>query len=131
MNVKKFSSILLVTIFLVAPWLNSEITSEITIPKVSQEDVTFYEVNPCKVSLIRFVITNTESIYQNLFYFRPDNRSPIECFGRISGVTVLQKGLETQFFISIGTSSVLNLLLQGLLWIGLFSLVPKSRTENT
>ena len=28
MNVKKFSSILLVTIFLVAPWLNSEITSE-------------------------------------------------------------------------------------------------------
>lgn len=131
MNVKKLSSILLVIIFLIAPWLNSEITSEITIPKVSQEDVTFYEVNPCKVSLIRFVINNTESIYQNHFYFRPDNRSPIECFGRISGVTVLQKGLETQFFISIGTSSVLNLLLQGILWIGLFSLVPKSRTKNT
>ena len=70
MNVKKFSSILLVTIFLIAPWLNSEITGEITIPKVSQEDVTFYEVNPCKVSLIRFVINNTESIYQNHFYFR-------------------------------------------------------------
>ena len=65
MNVKKFSWILLVAIFLIAPWLNSEITSEITIPKVSQEDVTFYEVNPCKVSLIRFVINNTESIYQN------------------------------------------------------------------
>lgn len=130
MNVKKLSSILLVIIFLIAPWLNSEITSEITIPKVSQEDVTFYEVNPCKVSLIRFVINNTESIYQNHFYFRPDNRSPIECFGRISGVTVLQKGLETQFFISIGTSSVLNLLLQGLFWISCLSLIPKNSTKN-
>ena len=43
----------------------------------------------------------------------------------ISGVTVLQKGLETQFFISVGTSSLIKLLLQALIWIVLFSFIPK------
>ena len=83
-------------------------SNDYSIPKVSQEDTSFYEVNPCKISLSEFILSNPESIYQNHFYFRPDNRSSIKCFGRISGVTVLQKGLETQFFISVGTSSLIN-----------------------
>ena len=102
----------LLVVFLI-PWFNNDAQGTYSIPKVSQEDVSFYEINPCQVSLFQFITSNTESVYQNHFYFRPDNKSSIQCFGRISGVTVLQKGLETQFFISVGTNSFINLLFQG------------------
>lgn len=132
MEVKSSKIILgvLLLFTIVTPWLNNEMGNNLAIPKVSQEDVTFYEINPCKVSLFQFIRNNHESIYQDHFYFRPDNISSIKCFGRVSGVTVLQKGLETQFFISIGTNSFLNLLFQGLIWIILFSFIPKNNPKN-
>ena len=130
MKYKKIYSVIVITILLVAPWFNIDSTNNYSIPKVSQEDTSFFEINPCKISLTQFLISNPESIYQNHFYFRSDNRSSIECFGRISGVTVLQKGLETQFFISVGTSSLVNLLLQGLIWTILFSFIPKNKINK-
>ena len=120
----------LIVVFLI-PWFNNDAQGTYSIPKVSQEDVSFYEINPCKVSLFQFISSNTESVYQNHFYFRPDNKSSIQCFGRISGVTVLQKGLETQFFISVGTNSFINLLFQGFFWIFIFNLIPKSNKPKT
>ena len=120
----------LIAVFLI-PWFNNDAQGTYSIPKVSQEDVSFYEINPCKVSLFQFITSNTESVYQNHFYFRPDNKSSIQCFGRISGVTVLQKGLETQFFISVGTNSFINLLFQGFFWIFIFNLIPKSNKPKT
>ena len=36
-----------------------------------------------------------QSIYQNHYYFRPNDKSPIQCF-KNWGVTVMQKELETQ-----------------------------------
>jgi hypothetical protein len=130
MKYKKLGLILLTIIFLVSPWLNSGMNVNTYVPKVSQEDVSFYEINPCKVSLVKFITSNSESIYQNHFYFRADNKSPLICYGRISGVTVLQKGLETQFYISVGTSSIINLLFQGWLWIVLLSLIPKNNFKS-
>ena len=115
MKTKKTGALLLLVIVVVIPWFNVDTSNDYSIPKVSQEDTSFFEVYPCKISLTEFILSNPESIYQNHFYFRPDNRSSIKCFGRVSGVTVLQKGLETQFFISVGTSSLINLLLQGLI----------------
>ena len=126
MITKKAGTIVLLVLVVFIPWFNMDTSNDYSIPKVSQEDTSFYEVYPCKISLTEFILSNPESIYQNHFYFRPDNRSSIQCFGRISGVTVLQKGLETQFFISIGTSSLINLLLQAFIWIALFSFIPKN-----
>ncbi|MDA8652981.1 hypothetical protein N9L62_02075 [Candidatus Actinomarina sp.] len=127
MKTKKIRTLILLVLVLVIPWFNMDTSNDYSIPKVSQEDTSFYEVNPCKISLSEFLLSNPESIYQNHFYFRPDNRSSIQCFGRISGVTVLQKNLETQFFISVGTSSLINLLLQALIWTVLFSFIPKNK----
>ena len=127
MKTKKIRTLTLLVLVLVIPWFNMDTSNDYSIPKVSQEDTSFYEVNPCKISLSEFLLSNPESIYQNHFYFRPDNRSSIQCFGRISGVTVLQKNLETQFFISVGTSSLINLLLQALIWTVLFSFIPKNK----
>ena len=109
------------------PWFNTDIQNDYSISKVSQENVSFYEINPCKISLVQFIGNNIESIYQNHYYFRPNNKSPIQCFGRIAGVTVMQTELETQFIISVGTNSLINLLFQGLLWVFVFSLVPKNK----
>ena len=38
----------------------------------------------------------------------------------------MQKDLETQFIISIGTNSLINLVFQGLLWLFIISLVPRN-----
>ena len=131
MEVKKPKLVVvgLMFIAILVPWFNTELGNNFSIPEVSQEDVTFYEINPCKISLFQFISNNSESLYQNHYFFRPDNSSSIKCFGRISGVTVLQKGIETQFFISVGTSSLLNLIFQALIWIILFSLIPKNNNK--
>lgn len=127
MKTTKIGTIILLVLVVFIPWFNMDTSNDYSVPKVSQEDTSFYEVYPCKISLAKFLLSNPESIYQNHYYFRPDNRSSIRCFGKISGVTVLQKNLETQFFISVGTSSLINLLLQAFIWTILFSFIPKNK----
>ena len=129
MELKNISKAFLIVLLLAVPWFNSQLDN-VAAAKVSQEDVQFYEVNPCKASLFDFLKANSESIYQDHFYFRFDNKSSIKCFGRITGVTVLQKGLETAFYISLGTNSFINLLFQGIIWIIFFSFIPKNKNPD-
>ena len=67
------------------PWFNTDIQNEYSISEVRQENISFYEINPCKISIVQFIRNNIESIYQNHYYFRPNDKSPIQCFGRIAG----------------------------------------------
>jgi len=127
---KKFIFYLFVIFLILLPWFNTDLQNDYSVSKVSQENISFYEINPCKISLVQFIGNNIESIYQNHYYFRPNNKSPIQCFGRIAGVTIMQKELETQFIISIGTNSLINLFFQGLFWIFIFSLVPKNTKSS-
>ncbi len=120
-NNKIFYLILLI-IFLI-PWFNTEIGDSLKAPKVSQEDLSFYEINPCKVSLVEFLISNKEAIFQDHYYFRFNNYSSILCFGKISGVTLLNSG----FYISIGTNNLVNLFLQGSIWLLLIGLIKKNK----
>ena len=123
---KKATYYLFIICIILLPWFNTDIQNEYSISEVRQENISFYEINPCKISIVQFIRNNIESIYQNHYYFRPNDKSPIQCFGRIAGVTVMQKELETQFIISIGTNSLINILFQGLFWVFIFSLVPKN-----
>ncbi len=84
MELKTLLKGFLIVLLLTGPWFNSHLESNAAAAKVSQEDVTFYEINPCKVSLFDFLKSNSESIYQDHFYFRFDNNSPIKCFGTSS-----------------------------------------------
>lgn len=130
MKTKQILFGILVILLFLLPWFNTDLQNEYSVPKVSQEDVTFFEINPCKISLIQFMFSNVESIYQNHFYFRANDKSSMKCFGRITGVTVIQGDeLQTQFFISVGTNPLINLILQGLFWILLISIVPKSKNS--
>ena len=68
MKTKKTGALLLLVIVVVIPWFNVDTSNDYSIPKVSQEDTSFFEVYPCKISLTEFILSKPESIYQNHFY---------------------------------------------------------------
>tara|TARA_Y100000389_G_scaffold76692_1_gene73426 strand:+ start:1180 stop:3144 length:1965 start_codon:yes stop_codon:yes gene_type:complete len=117
---KKLFLILVISIMLI-PWFNSDSGFEQIAGTVSQESVAFYEINPCKVSLVQFLKSNPSSIYQDHYHFRYNNYSSINCFGRISGATVI----DSDFYISVGTNSFINILLQSIFWIYLLSRIKR------
>lgn len=128
LNIKNyiFYKLFLVLLILIIPWLNQTNGFGEDIGKISQEDVTYYEINPCKISLISFLKTNPQTIFQDHYFFRFNNYSSINCFGKISGLTVI----DSNFYISIGTNTLLNLLIQGLFWVLLLSFLPKNKDSN-
>ena len=117
---------LVIFVLLFAPWFNSSSDKIDYIPELSQEANPFYEINPCKISLFEFFNANKKSLYQDHYFFRPNNKSSISCFGKITGIAVQQNNLQTQFVISVGTNSLINLLLQGTIWLLLLGFVKKS-----
>ncbi len=122
---KGFLRIVLILFILIIPWMNGNYFDELNASTPSQEDLSFYEINPCKVSLFEFLLKNPKSIYQDHFFFRFDDNSSIKCFGRVTGVTLVNNG----FFISVGTNTLLNLLLQSVLWITIFSFINKDKSQ--
>ena len=106
---------------MIIPWLNADYSDDISPVIPSQEDMTFYEVNPCEVSLFEFLRKVPTSIYQDHFHFRYNNYSSISCFGKISGATLL----NNEFYISVGTNSFVNLVIQTLFWVTVFSFIKK------
>ena len=123
---KKHASYLLIVLLIVLPWFNSDSDQALSIPELSQEANPYYEINPCKISFVEFLNANKRSIYQDHYFFRANNNSSIDCFGKITGISVQQKDLQTQFFISVGTNSLISILLQSLIWVLLLSLIKKS-----
>jgi len=125
------SSLVYFFIFLLIflPWFNSDSDQIDYIPQLSQESNPFYEINPCKISFMEFMNANKKSIFQDHYFFRANNKSSIKCFGMITGISVQQKNLQTEFYVSVGTNSLINLLLQGSVWILILSLIKKSRSK--
>ena len=123
---KDYFVYILIILILFLPWFNSDSDQISFIPELSQEDNPFYEINPCKISLFEFFNANKKSLFQDHYFFRPNNDSSINCFGKITGISVQQKNLETEFIVSVGTNSLVNFLLQGSLWLLLISFVKKT-----
>ena len=123
---KNYAIYLVIFVLLFAPWFHSSSSQIDHIPELSQEANPFYEINPCKISLVEFINANRKSLYQDHYFFRANNDSAISCFGKITGIAVQQNNLQTQFFISVGTNALINLLLQGSIWLLLISFVEKS-----
>lgn len=117
---KKLVLVLLSLIILV-PWLNANYFDDIKPVELGTEDTSFYEINPCKVSLAEYIKTDFQSSFQNHYFFRYNNNSSISCFGKISGIALN----NNTFYLSIGTNTFINLLLQGIFWTLLISLIKK------
>ena len=114
---------ILLLVLLISPWLNADYFDNVYPEAPKQEDMSFYEVNPCKISLIEFIKEVPIAAYQDHFHFRYNNYSSISCFGKISGATLL----NNEFYISVGTNSFVNIILQTFFWLTLFSLLKKDR----
>jgi hypothetical protein len=116
---------LIILFLLIAPWFNG-IFSDVPDPqKLVQEDMSFYEVNVCKISLVEFLINDPSSIFQDHYHFRYNNYSAVSCFGKISGATLL----NNEFYISIGTNSFVNIVIQLTVWTLFFSLITKEQNK--
>lgn len=113
--------VILIIVLLVTPWFNSDLGFIGSADIVRQEDISFYEINPCKVSLTNFIFSNPNSIYQDHYNFKLDNKSSILCYGRITGVTII----DNNFFISVGSNTLISLIFQSFIWILILSFLSK------
>lgn len=99
---------ILVLLFLFLPWSIADYTDNLEPERVTS-DLSFYEINTCKVSLSEFLIKNKNTIYQDHYHFTLNHYSSIGCFGKIAGVTQLNH----EFYIAVGTNTIMSTLVQG------------------
>ena len=116
----------IIALLFLLPWLNTSPSFEQPAEIVSQENVAFYEINPCKVSVFQFIKANPNSIYQNHYHFRFNNFSSINCFGRVTGLTVI----DSNFYIAIGTNTLINIIFQGFVFLVFFQFISKNKSDH-
>ena len=110
----KLDKVILICLFLlvILPWFISNYSDDI-VPEIVTSDLSFYEINTCKVSLAEFLFKNPNTIYQDHYRFTLNHYSSISCFGKIAGLT--QVGQD--FSIAIGTNTLISLFMQSLFFL--------------
>ena len=114
--------IIIILFILVVPWSVFGLNSDVQPEKITS-DLGFYEINTCSISLLEFLAENPNVIYQDHYKIKFNDYSAMKCFGTLTGVDQI----DHVFYISIGTSSYLNLIFQTLFWCLILSLIKKSR----
>jgi hypothetical protein len=100
-----FFKILIIFVLLAVPWqINDNSSIE---PEFITSDLSFYETNTCDISLISFLKVNPNVVYQDHYVIRGNNYSAINCYGTITGIDQI----NDVFYISIGTNSIINLII--------------------
>ena len=69
------------------------------------------------------MIKNINVIYQDHYFIKSSDYSSISCFGKIAGIT--QVGYN--FYINVGTNSLISILLQGAFWTLVISFISKDK----
>ena len=87
-QIQKKIVFLLLTLIILIPWFNTNYFDDIKPVELGTEDTSFYEINPCQVSLAEYIKVDFQSSYQKHYFFRYNNYSPISCFGKISGIAL-------------------------------------------
>lgn len=120
---KKYLLKLLTLLFIfLLPWLVFGLNSDVEPEKITS-DLRFYEINTCSISLIDFLQENPNVIYQDHYKIRVNNYSSMRCFGTLTGVDQINH----VFYISVGTNSFINLLLQSLFWFFIILFIKKTK----
>ena len=121
-NQKKFLSVVAIFLILI-PFSTSDKNDNIEPVVLDDSTIGYYQSTTCKISLLEFYQSNYSSNIE--IYINNNNYADINCFGKITG---LDKNANV-FFVSIGTNSVITLIIQTLLWTLLLLFIPK--TKNT
>tara|TARA_B100001540_G_scaffold166337_1_gene147090 strand:+ start:1812 stop:3812 length:2001 start_codon:yes stop_codon:yes gene_type:complete len=122
---KKYLRLGLIFILLIIPWSNANYFDDINADIVNHENTSFYEINTCEVSLIEFLLKNKTSIFEDNLTFWADDYSSIKCFGRVTGL-LLEDNI---IYISIGTNVLINLIIQSIFWMTIFSYIKKDKKQ--
>ena len=117
--VLKIVLLLLVTII---PWSLNNSSNEIS-PMQVIDDLSFYEINTCEFSLAEILIKNPNISYQKHYKLRPNNYSSVRCFGKITGID----RIGNTFYLSVGTNSLVGLILKFIPLVLIISLIKKHK----
>ena len=120
-----YLKIILFLLIVLVPFSISDYRDNVTPEKISS-DLRFYEINTCSISLGEFLVHNPNVIYQDHYKIRYNNYSSMRCFGQITGIDQINH----IFYISIGTNTFINIFLQSLFWLFLFTLIPINKFRN-
>ena len=82
MKIKKTKNFVFIVLLFLTPWFNANYFDDIKPPNKA-EGFTFYQINPCKISLFEFIYNNREISNVQLVN---DDYSSILCFGRVSQI---------------------------------------------
>ena len=119
-NKETFLKILVLLMLIIIPFSLSDYSDNV-VPEKITSDLKFYEINTCSISLNEFLLHNPNVIYQDHYKIRFNNYSSINCFGQITGIDQIGH----VFYISIGTSTIVNLFLQSIFWLIAISFIKK------
>ena len=111
-------------IFLVVflPFIISDNNDDIEAKPLDSSTIGYYQSTTCNISFLEFINENENQE----FYFNNNNYADINCFGKITGVDLV----ENKYFISIGTNTSITLIIQSIIWLLLFFLIPKHDESN-
>tara|TARA_B100001250_G_scaffold408286_1_gene430433 strand:+ start:1693 stop:3723 length:2031 start_codon:yes stop_codon:yes gene_type:complete len=121
---KKYPYFILLFAILILPFFISQRNDLINAKSINDSTIGHYQSTTCQISLIEVLLTNL-NIDEKL-YINNNNYAGIECFGKVTG---LDKVGDT-FFLSIGTNTMLSIILQITLWMLLIFIFSEKRHEK-
>ena len=100
------------------PWIINSSDSIDNLSELNDQTISEFDSNICKFSLSEFLEKNIN----NSFVIKTDNASSIECFSKINGASLFTE----EKIVYVGTNLNLDLIIQSIFWLVLFSLIPKN-----
>ena len=89
------------------------------VPTINNENIGEFESNVCEFSFFEFLSKNLNSSYS----LQLDNPSSINCFAKINSADYL----NDKNIVYIGTNLNVDIIIQSLFWLLLFSIIPKDK----
>ena len=115
---------LFILLLIILPFGLFDNRDEINAVELSDSTIGYYQSTTCKISLLEFYLENLNS--DKDFYINENNYADLNCFGKITGVDKV----NDSFMVSIGTNTSGNLIIQSLIWLLFFMLVPSHKKNN-
>ena len=114
---RKFFLVLIILSFLLLPWNFNQ--TEIDILELNRENISFYQNNPCEISIFEL---NSNIGDEIVVEYHSDISKSVECFGKVSWIS----SNENKAKVYIATNFNVDILYQSLFWLFLIYLIPKS-----
>ena len=121
---KKYRYLILLFVILILPFSFSQRNDPINAKPINDSTVGYYQSTTCKISLFEVLSKNLNT--DEKLYINNNDYAGIECFGKVTG---LDKVGDT-FFLSIGTNTMVSIILQMSLWFLLIFIFSKKRSEK-